>query len=192
MLRKLCRDNSLKNVVILTTMWPDNPTDAELGRELALQADPQLFRPVLDRGGTMLRHNDSEESTRNAIRHVIGGSCIKPSVSREGHEEIGRDLTLAYHGLSNERGKTDKYPDAGHSEIKQRLLDLLSVPPSVLSSLILQGVLCEDTIKYMGGGYSDVFCGTFKGRKVAIKRPRIFTNTAQAQQDVKKRVSFDP
>ena len=71
MFRKLCGDNSLKNVVIVTNMWSNEIAEIELEREAQLQNDPRLFKPVLETGAKMLRHYNTEESAQSIIRHLI-------------------------------------------------------------------------------------------------------------------------
>ena len=57
------------------------------------------------------------------------------------------------------------------------------------TSFLLQGVQCTDnTTQYGAGGFADVFCGTYNGRKVALKRPRTYLTMAVAKKEKMKKV----
>ncbi len=83
MFRKLCGDDTLKNVAIVTNMWPREITELELEREAQLKTDPLLFKPVLDQKAKMLRHFNTEESARNIIRHLIHNHPEVLQIQRE-------------------------------------------------------------------------------------------------------------
>ena len=55
--------------------------------------------------------------------------------------------------------------------------------------LVLKGVLCTDnTNQYGSGGFSDVFCGTYNGEKVALKRLRTYAMMTDEQNEILKKV----
>jgi predicted RNase H-like nuclease (RuvC/YqgF family) len=71
MFRKLCGDNALKNVVIVTNRWGE--VDPQVGeeREAELARDDAFFKPVFDRGGKMARHEDTVPSAERIIRLIL-------------------------------------------------------------------------------------------------------------------------
>ena len=80
--RKLCGTDSLKNVVIVTTMW-DEVTPEEGSRcEQELMSNNSLFKPLLDDGAIMVRHDRTAESASKVIAHILGKSVTTPLTVR--------------------------------------------------------------------------------------------------------------
>lgn len=71
MLRQLCGDETLQNVVIVTSMWDNVLHDRGVAREQELKNDEQLFKPVLDKGAQMIRHNNTLQSAQAVVAHFI-------------------------------------------------------------------------------------------------------------------------
>ncbi|KAL4245287.1 P-loop containing nucleoside triphosphate hydrolase [Abortiporus biennis] len=61
MFRKLCGDDTLQNVLIVTTMW--GLVDKEMGeaRERELMSDERLMKPVIDKGARMIQKEIIDE-----------------------------------------------------------------------------------------------------------------------------------
>jgi hypothetical protein len=57
MFRQLCGESTLRNVVIVTNMWGEVGREVGEAREAELGSDDRFFKPVLDKGAHMLRHN---------------------------------------------------------------------------------------------------------------------------------------
>ena len=72
MFKKLCGEDTFNNVAFVTTQW-DQVTKEVADRRLdELKAAPQLFKPVMDGGAEIFKHDyRSEESGRKIIRHLI-------------------------------------------------------------------------------------------------------------------------
>lgn len=70
MLRQLCGDETLRNVLIVTNMWNQVPQAKGVAREEELKSDEELFKPVMDKGAAMLRHDNTLESARTIVRHL--------------------------------------------------------------------------------------------------------------------------
>jgi hypothetical protein len=72
MFKKLCGEDAFNNVALVTTQW-DQVTKEVADRRLdELKAKPQLFKPVMDGGAEIFKHDyRSEESGRKVIRHLI-------------------------------------------------------------------------------------------------------------------------
>lgn len=71
MFHKLCGQDSLKNVVIVTTMWDKaTPEDGER-RERELVSSETLFKPLLDEGAVMRRHDGTRASALRIIDYLL-------------------------------------------------------------------------------------------------------------------------
>ncbi|KAL4064100.1 P-loop containing nucleoside triphosphate hydrolase protein [Scleroderma yunnanense] len=70
MFRKLCGDESMKNVVIVTTMWDKVSPEEGVQREEELKTSNSLFKPLLDKGAIMMRHDRPPESATNIVREI--------------------------------------------------------------------------------------------------------------------------
>ncbi|PVF99682.1 hypothetical protein CPB86DRAFT_283689 [Serendipita vermifera] len=69
---RLCGDDPLKSVVVVTNMWSLLPRE-ELGdvRERELKEDVDSFGPVLGMGATLMRHKDTIQSSHNIISLLL-------------------------------------------------------------------------------------------------------------------------
>ena len=91
MFRKLCGDDALKNVVIVTNMWEE--VDPQIGdaREAELIREDIFFKPALDKGARMARHKNTASSADNVIRLILDNDplplCIQTELVTE-HKEI--------------------------------------------------------------------------------------------------------
>lgn len=84
MFRELCGDTTLKNVVITTNMWENLPSrDIGEAREYELRNKELFFKPVLDKGAMLLRHNHTSESAHNVLRHIIARNPVTLQIQRE-------------------------------------------------------------------------------------------------------------
>lgn len=69
--RKLCGDDTLRNVVIVTNMWGAVSANVGLAREDELAKDDMFFKPVLDKGARMMRHDNSYETAVGILTQLI-------------------------------------------------------------------------------------------------------------------------
>lgn len=81
--RELCGKESLRNVLIVTTMW--SGVDPNIGetREQELAMSDDLFKPVLDEGGQLVRHDGREESAQGILRCLIHNDGVPLRIQRE-------------------------------------------------------------------------------------------------------------
>lgn len=93
MLRNLCGDTNLQNVLLVTNMW--SGVDPEVGeaRERELAGNEKFFKPVLDRGARMLRHDGSQASAHAILRHLVG---LEPSTLLVQDEMVNQEKDLAH------------------------------------------------------------------------------------------------
>lgn len=72
----------------------------------------------------------------------------------------------------------------------RRLSLKVAITHSILpTTLILRGVQLSDTTQHGAGGFADVFCGTYQGYKVALKRLRVYIMSSDTQKQNLKKVS---
>jgi energy-coupling factor transporter ATP-binding protein EcfA2 len=102
MFRKLCGDESLKNVVLVTNMW--GQVDPEIGnaREEQLRTDELLFKPVFDKGAMMMRHDNTVESAEAILRHLVNKRPRALRIQRELVDE-GKDIMDTSAGVELDR-----------------------------------------------------------------------------------------
>ncbi len=104
MFRKLCGDESLQNVVLVTNMWGQVPLDIGEAREQELKEQDIFFKPVLDEGAQIKRHNNTLASTHEILRSVAFKGPVPLRIQKElvdekkditdtdAGEELGREL----------------------------------------------------------------------------------------------------
>ncbi|KAI8303891.1 hypothetical protein K4K61_006617 [Colletotrichum sp. SAR11_59] len=71
MFQKLCGQDALKNVILATTMWED--VKAELGnkREEELKNKSEFWGGMMNKGSTVLRHQNTQESALRLVKHFV-------------------------------------------------------------------------------------------------------------------------
>ena len=83
MFRKLCGDDILQNVVIVTNMWGEVEPQIGGEREAELMREDIFFKPVLDKGAQMARHDNTTSSTTNIIRLMLGNNPLPLRIQEE-------------------------------------------------------------------------------------------------------------
>ena len=83
MFRKLCGDNVLKNVVIVTNMWEEVDPDVGNKREAELKTEDDFFKPVLDKRARMARHDNTVSSAETIIRLILGNHPLPLRIQEE-------------------------------------------------------------------------------------------------------------
>jgi hypothetical protein len=68
MFRKLCGEDVFKKVILVTTMWDTVSVDVGIRRETQLKADEKMWAPMVRKGSTCHRHNNTESSARDIIQ----------------------------------------------------------------------------------------------------------------------------
>ncbi|KDN37337.1 hypothetical protein RSAG8_10225, partial [Rhizoctonia solani AG-8 WAC10335] len=94
LLRSLCGAKNLSNVVIVTNMWSDPPTEDELLRERQLQGE--FFKSALDEGAQLMRReHPGQQSAHAVLRALLPKPAIHPQLPVElGRVELGRGIPL--------------------------------------------------------------------------------------------------
>ncbi|KAK7690432.1 hypothetical protein QCA50_005530 [Cerrena zonata] len=104
MFRKLCGDDTLKNVLLVTTMWGIVEPGIGDAREKELATNELLFKPVLDKGAAMVRHDNTLARAQDILRIIMKNHPAPLRIQRElvdegkniaetaAGEELGREL----------------------------------------------------------------------------------------------------
>ena len=70
MFQKLCGQDSFKNIIIVTTMWDRVTQEQGQQREQELKLSDELFKPLIDGGATMARHDGTRGSASIVIHDL--------------------------------------------------------------------------------------------------------------------------
>jgi len=92
MFRRLCGDESLMNVLIVTNMWGE--VDPELGeaREAELRDQDMFFKPALDKHARLLRHLNTLKSAQAIIHCIVDN---RPMALQIQHELVDKQMDLS-------------------------------------------------------------------------------------------------
>ncbi|PVF93976.1 hypothetical protein CPB86DRAFT_678761, partial [Serendipita vermifera] len=71
MFRKLCGTETLKNVIITTTMWQKEDRETALEREEELKDDPNFFKCAIEAGASLKRHDRTLQSAQALLRDLV-------------------------------------------------------------------------------------------------------------------------
>ncbi|CAE6352832.1 unnamed protein product [Rhizoctonia solani] len=94
LLRSLCGAKNLSNVVIVTNMWSDPPTEDELLREQQLKS--VFFKSALDDGAQLMRREHPDQRSAHAVlRALLPRAAIHPQLPIELGEGISLQDTEA-------------------------------------------------------------------------------------------------
>lgn len=56
------------------------------------------------------------------------------------------------------------------------------------TTLIIRGVQCSDNTERLSGGFADIYTGTYRGEKVALKVLRIYSNMPESKKQKLRKV----
>ncbi|KAJ7096526.1 P-loop containing nucleoside triphosphate hydrolase protein [Mycena belliarum] len=102
MFRQLCGESSLKNVVIVTTMWGEVGLEVGEAREAELASDDRFFKPVLDKGALMLRHENDTASAQAILHYLTRNQPRALRIQRELVDQ-GKDISQTAAGVELNR-----------------------------------------------------------------------------------------
>ncbi|KII85057.1 hypothetical protein PLICRDRAFT_178817 [Plicaturopsis crispa FD-325 SS-3] len=102
MFRKLCGEDTLGNVVIVTNMWGEVAPERGEAREAELAGDDRFFKPVLDKGARMARHDGTVRSAVGIIRQLVGS---RPQALRIQRELVDENKSLCRTAAGIELGR---------------------------------------------------------------------------------------
>lgn len=118
MFRQLCGDSTLNNVIILTNMWGEVSREIGEARETELATQDIFFKPVLEKGARLLRHNNTVESAQAILRHLVGNS---PEALRIQHELADQGMNIAETAAGEELSRELAAQNKRHEEERREL-----------------------------------------------------------------------
>ena len=83
MFRELCGESTLKNVVVVTNMWSEVSREVGEAREAELASRDIFFKPVLDKGAQLVRHENTQESAEAIMHYLISNHPLALRIQRE-------------------------------------------------------------------------------------------------------------
>ncbi|CAE6472296.1 unnamed protein product, partial [Rhizoctonia solani] len=92
-LRGLCGQDTLSNVLIVTNMWSDPPTAKEIHNEKQLRENPKFFQPAIAAGARMVRRPQKDS---NSAHDIIRMLLDKPPVVMKIQRQIVDERTGFY------------------------------------------------------------------------------------------------
>ena len=83
MFRSLCGDTTLRNVCIVTNMWNEVDEQRGVARESELASDDALFKPVLDKGAHLLRHQNTLDTAHEILKILMDNHPLPLQIQEE-------------------------------------------------------------------------------------------------------------
>jgi DNA repair exonuclease SbcCD ATPase subunit len=83
MFRKLCGKDSLKNVILVTTMWEDEQPATGEKREQELIATNGFWGALVEEGAQINRHNNTRASAMSLLRTIAKNNRVTISIQKE-------------------------------------------------------------------------------------------------------------
>ena len=124
--RKLCGDESLSSVAIVTNMWNEVTQQKGEQRERELANNGAFFKSALEKGACMIRHDDTAESAHNIVSRLADRDTITLAVQREmvkEHKMVSQ--TSAGLDLQAELNEQSKRHRAGLRDMQARMEALM-------------------------------------------------------------------
>ena len=81
MVRALCGDAALMNAVLVSNMW--SKVSPEVGGKRENELSSGFFKPALDLGAQMARHDNTAQSAHNIIRRIATNAPVVLQIQRE-------------------------------------------------------------------------------------------------------------
>jgi len=107
MFRNLCGDSALTNVVIVTNMWGGVEPEVGDAREAELVGEDIFFKPVLEKGARMARHENTIPSAEAIIRLLVNNHPLPLQIQTELVDD-GKDIVETSAGQELNRELNDQ------------------------------------------------------------------------------------
>ena len=83
MFQELCGEETYPNVLLVTGMWDTVTPEVGNARDHELATKDIFFKPVLEKGARMMRHNNTRESALEIIRNLVDRPPVALRIQRE-------------------------------------------------------------------------------------------------------------
>jgi len=118
MFQKLCGENALRNVIIVTNMRGEVKGRVGEKREAELKGKEIFFKPILDKHAQMARHLNTVDSARSILRLMLHNPPLPLRIQEE-IVDHGKDITETSAGQELDRELLEERRK--HEEEKRRL-----------------------------------------------------------------------
>ncbi|KAL4062203.1 P-loop containing nucleoside triphosphate hydrolase protein [Scleroderma yunnanense] len=102
MFQELCGEEAYENVIVVTNMWGTVPHEDGVAREHELATKDIFYKPILERKGIMLRHDNTRESAHRILEQLVRKEPAVLRIQRELAEGIDITQTAAFRQLDRE------------------------------------------------------------------------------------------
>ncbi|KAL0579291.1 hypothetical protein V5O48_002689 [Marasmius crinis-equi] len=147
MFKQLCGEHTLKNVVIISNMWGQVSPELGNAREEELTTNEQFFKPALDKGAKMVRHDNTPENALAILRHLVGNEPLPLRIQTEivdGKKDIWQ--TAAGDEVAPELAAQNRKFTAERDEFLQQMKG--GVQAKFFSVFLSENALCLDEIDH--------------------------------------------
>ncbi|PFH47958.1 hypothetical protein AMATHDRAFT_6263 [Amanita thiersii Skay4041] len=83
MFRELCGESTLKNSILVTNMWSEVSKEIGEAREAELTENGMFFKPALEKGARMMRHDNTQVSAFRILEALVGSTPIALQIQEE-------------------------------------------------------------------------------------------------------------
>ncbi|KIJ62776.1 hypothetical protein HYDPIDRAFT_113875 [Hydnomerulius pinastri MD-312] len=102
MFQELCGEEAYPNVLIVTNMWATVTAEDGNAREQELATKDIFFKPILDKRGKILRHDNTQQSAHSILQNLVEKEPVVLRIQRELGEGLDITQTAAYNQLDKE------------------------------------------------------------------------------------------
>jgi hypothetical protein len=137
MFRKICGNDTLKNVLIVTNMWDNVSRELGEARETELANEDMFFKSALDNHAHLLRHENTLDSAQAILRHIVANHpmplCIQhelvdeskrisqTAASEEANHELSAQTRLHHEELAKIQQEAEIVTRAKADEFREKL-----------------------------------------------------------------------
>ena len=121
---KICGDTASKNVIIVTNTWRNIPHGVGEAREKELSG--KFFKPALDKGAQMVRHDDTVQSAHQIIQRILGNDPVALRIQKE-LVDRQKDIvdTTAGNAINQELNEQIRRHQAELKEVQEEMMQAL-------------------------------------------------------------------
>ena len=124
MLREICGDSALWNVIFVTSMWDE--VSSEVGESREKELSTRFFKSAIDKGARLVRQYNTAQSAHDIIRWIVKNSPVVLRIQRElvdEHKDIGN--TSAGKAVNEKLGEQIKKHQAEVYEVREEMRQAL-------------------------------------------------------------------
>ncbi len=116
----LCGDDALKNSVIVTNMWGE--VDVKKGEKREAELRDKFFKPAIDKGAQLLRHDNTAKTAHNILRYIIHNRPLPLRIQIELVDEKKKLLeTVAGEELNREMLELTRKQEAEIGQLQEEM-----------------------------------------------------------------------